>query len=1407
MKQENSSPYALEPHLASCKLEELLVCLVNYLYPELTNKHLLVDLFSRIPIKDMENFEWSATRITQIFSTLREKKLVNKEHKLPIKDGHALTIYFTKLHMGKEFIKQLPARLRSSRAGVVSYSAIQKTQTFVDFYLNEVRALESAKKAYYPNEVPILFYAENPPDEFYKKLKGELQLWITRLRIRKALNTPLINENFAYLDIYVSLCLAKNLYSSSFLAYFAFVKYDLKIYEDILKVLKVSQEDGRGYFIDTLNLFNARSVEDCVALTKNIKLSFRALRKVLGKKNVKLENIFELFYLFTLAKAQNNLEHKEALKKEFVNYVRTHIMNNCASLLEKLMSASFSNRMNMDIIERDLAFAQYDYVLTFVICYPQLKNEEENEQRYIALVKEYFENYKENIPFLALVIAQNLSRLLPDSEAKIYRDFKEQYEMFDFSSLFMEDLSWEKRLEAITSFFNSEENQNKKKATQNPKRLVWNVSFVYNEINPYEQSFSKNAWTKGRKLSVSRLRDEKESISYLSEQDKEIIKQAAKKDYWRDMYEIDFEKAMPLLIGHELVFNEENNEKIVLELEEVELKVDFKKNQDIENTDKKSAKNADEEACILSLELPGSQIGTYIRKEDDVYKVTPISPQHIQLKELIGKEKLVLPKQAHEKVMQLISSEHSQVKVSTTQKLSTLSQEMVNTKPTLRLNRIAKEALGFEVQAIVYPLGRENSSFIPTFGAQNFVAKYADSPTRIERNFQAEKEAMEELLVLCPSLKENLFDEKYFWRIEEPEIAYNSLLEMQENNLDLEWLDSDPIKLSSSVSQSNMQLKMRKNNSWFTVEGNLQVDEEIILDMVDLLKKIRKHKGRFIPMANGRILSLTEEFRRVLDRFDAITQEDKDDILLHPLAAPALDSLFAEDNENIDSDDLWKEWQKKLAHFKANKNESKIQIPSALQAELRDYQVEGFEWLASLIELNAGACLADDMGLGKTLQTITLILHLIRTSVVDAEEAKAILILAPTSVCHNWESEIHKFAPQINCKRLTAQISKKERAKTIEELEENDVLIVGYGLLTSEMPSLVKKKFKLIVFDEAQALKNSKTLRSKSSAKLQADSKIALTGTPIENSLEDLWSIFNIINPGLLGSLDNFNDKFNLAYNENNTARNISRNNLRALVKSFILRRTKNAVLEELPARTEQTLIIEPSEKERAMYEAIRLQALQNIEKAKREKGENASKFLILAELTKLRRVCCNPKLIDPYTDIESSKLAALLELIKELRQNNHQALIFSQFTSHLKIVYKEIQNLGINTLYLDGSVQEKKRAELVQAFQANKADIFCISLKAGGQGLNLTAADYVIHLDPWWNPAVEDQASDRAHRMGQTRPVTVYRLIMQDSVEEKILDLHASKRELAADVLANTHSAQKLNLDELMKLFDVYTK
>lgn len=421
------------------------------------------------------------------------------------------------------------------------------------------------------------------------------------------------------------------------------------------------------------------------------------------------------------------------------------------------------------------------------------------------------------------------------------------------------------------------------------------------------------------------------------------------------------------------------------------------------------------------------------------------------------------------------------------------------------------------------------------------------------------------------------------------------------------------------------------------------------------------------------------------------------------------------------------------------------------------------------------------MGLGKTVQAIAMMLHL-------AEKGPA-LVVCPASVVPNWGNELRKFAPTLNVIILKTS----NREETFATLTAFDVLVITYGLLQTEEERISQKQWSIAVLDEAHAIKNTQTKSSKAAMSIQADFKLALTGTPIQNHLGELWNLFNYCNPGLLGTLPQFTDRY--VKNEIPS----QKIHLKKLIAPFILHRTKNKVLDELPPKTEITFSVELSDQEMAFYEALRRQAISTIENNNSSNGQQH--LQALAEITKLRLACCNTALVNKEIQLPSSKLDALFEIIEELRANNHRALVFSQFVGHLAIVRKALDKQGISYQYLDGSTSISDRGKAVKAFQSGKGDLFLISLKAGGLGLNLTAADYVLHLDPWWNPAIEDQASDRAHRIGQLRPVTIYRLVAKNTIEEKILQLHATKRDLADNLLDGTDQSARLSTADLLNL------
>ncbi|HIQ37315.1 MAG TPA: DEAD/DEAH box helicase, partial [Desulfocapsa sulfexigens] len=385
-----------------------------------------------------------------------------------------------------------------------------------------------------------------------------------------------------------------------------------------------------------------------------------------------------------------------------------------------------------------------------------------------------------------------------------------------------------------------------------------------------------------------------------------------------------------------------------------------------------------------------------------------------------------------------------------------------------------------------------------------------------------------------------------------------------------------------------------------------------------------------------------------------------------------------------------------------------------------------------------------------------------------------------------------RFAPTLNIKTLAG----KNRAQTIAELGKFDLLITTYTLLQQENDLLADVNWQTIILDEAQAIKNAATKRSKAAMALKGKFKLITTGTPVENHLGELWNLFHFINPGLLGTLNRFNERFAIPIERYHNRE--ARLKLKKLIRPFILRRIKSQVIEELPPRTDVTLEVEMSEEEKLFYEALRQNALEVLEN-KREK--KARHLQILTEIMKLRQACCNPRLITPDTNIGSAKLKVFASVVDDLLDGGHKALIFSQFIGHLSILREHLDAKGINYRYLDGSTSSPRRKQEVERFQSGEGDLFLISLKAGGLGLNLTAADYVIHMDPWWNPAIEDQASDRAHRIGQTRPVTIYRLVCKNTIEEKIVQLHQEKRDLAGSLLEGSDMSAKMTSEDLLDL------
>ena len=542
----------------------------------------------------------------------------------------------------------------------------------------------------------------------------------------------------------------------------------------------------------------------------------------------------------------------------------------------------------------------------------------------------------------------------------------------------------------------------------------------------------------------------------------------------------------------------------------------------------------------------------------------------------------------------------------------------------------------------------------------------------------------------------------------------------------------------------------------------------------------RASRSRFVRLGEGEYLALSEQLRQQLRDLDALGQGKKDQLQLPLASASWLDDTLADMTVAGD-----KEWRSRMDAL-ASASAMQPVLPPGLRAELRGYQLEGFAWMSRLAQAGLGACLADDMGLGKTVQTLGVL-------VARAELGPA-LVLAPTSVCGNWLAETTTFAPGLRC---VIYGEDGDRAAAIADAGPGDVLVVSYALAQIDAEAFAEKSWATLVMDEAQALKNAATKRAKSVAEFKADFRLALSGTPVENRLADLWSIMNLINPGLLGSAAQFAERF--ANPIERQQDNVARQRLRRLVSPFLLRRTKSQVLQDLPPRTEIVHLVQPGAEERNFLEALRRNAQEAVSAAQ-QSGQPAP-MQVLAELMRLRRAACDPRLVSPELGLVGAKLGEFERIVRELVDGSHKALVFSQFTDFLKILAERLDAMGVSYQYLDGSTPAAERTKRVAAFQRGEGEVFLISLKAGGFGLNLTMADYVLIVDPWWNPAAEDQATGRAHRMGQQRPVTVYRLVTAGSVEERIIDLHRDKRGLADGILEGQEEATVLDAKALAAL------
>lgn len=591
------------------------------------------------------------------------------------------------------------------------------------------------------------------------------------------------------------------------------------------------------------------------------------------------------------------------------------------------------------------------------------------------------------------------------------------------------------------------------------------------------------------------------------------------------------------------------------------------------------------------------------------------------------------------------------------------------------------------------------------------------------------------------------------------------------------------VDLGISVTGNNLELKMISKD----VDTGLLLD---ILKKYNPKKKYHKLKnGSFVDLSGGEtnaLVSLAQSLH--MSEYKVVN----DVITLPKYRALYLDEELKErESLSVSRDSIFDEL---INNFKTIEN-SDFQLPETLKSILREYQKKGFMWIKSLHQSGFCGILADDMGLGKTLQVITFLLSEYEVS-KDNDNCRT-LIVCPASLVFNWSNEFAKFAPNLPVRMAVG--TAQERLEVLENLGEKDILITSYDLVRRDIELYKDLEFHCQVIDESQYIKNGGTQAAKAVKLINAEIRLALTGTPIENRLSELWSVFDYLMPGYLFNYRKFRREFEVPIVQDKDKQAMKR--LQKMIAPFILRRLKKDVLTDLPDKLEETIYVNIKGEQQKLYDA-HVKRLQLQLKKQTDDEFKLGKIQILSELTKLRQICCDPSLIYENYKAESGKIDVCMELIRNAISGGHKILLFSQFTSMLKIIEEELRKENIEYYLLTGATSKEKRIELVDKFNNDDVPVFCISLKAGGTGLNLTAADVVIHFDPWWNYAVQNQATDRAHRIGQKNVVNVFKIIVKGTIEENILEVQDKKKELAEQILSGEGvNIGNLTREELMEL------
>ncbi len=928
---------------------------------------------------------------------------------------------------------------------------------------------------------------------------------------------------------------------------------------------------------------------------------------------------------------------------------------------------------------------------------------------------------------------------------------------------------WKSRLHALTYSLGT---PSKNSAKPGALRLAWVIRLTdqHLELIPREQKrLASGTWSPGKILPLRQLFSNPQ-LDHMTRQDQVICSSIRKVKFNARVFQyfFDWDKALPALIGHPLVFlADQPTFPIEIVQGEPKFMVESRKSAYIMTFSPKMIDNR----IAVTLETPRR------------LSIVCLNTRQQRIARIIGNHGLVVPVSAREEVLTAIAALSSLITVHSGICGAAASMIEIKSDPIPHIHLTACLS-GFRAEIFVQPFVLGQIWLKPGEGAERIVTDIDGQSCQIHRNLAQELKNAIHIESCCMALS-RFPHPNWQWMIKDPYAFLDILLELnllqKQGRVIVQWPEGEKLRIIRETSASDLRVSIKGKSGLFEISGQLVVDDGLVVELEDLIAGIPQIRKRFMPLGEGRFLALTEDLKNQLLAITAVCEQKSRSLLFHPAAALTMEGI----TKNLTYLDIDEKWRSQIDRIQESITHAP-KIPADLNATLRGYQIEGYTWLSRLSFWGVGACLADDMGLGKTVQVLAVILE-------RASNGPS-LVVAPASVCLNWLDEIRCFAPSLNI----VQLADQHREAALQKIKPLDVLVVSYGLLLNESELLSSRTWETIVLDEAQVIKNMKAKRFQAAMNLTGRFRIITTGTPIENHLGELFTLFRFINPGLLGSARHFFNTFTDPIEKRRDSEAGER--LKKIIQPFILRRMKSQVLEELPPLTEIILKVDLYPGEAAFYESIRIKALKEIESGRTGTGRNYQ-FRVFGEIAKLRQACCHTRLVLPASSIPSAKLDLFESLLSDLIENGHNVLVFSQFVGYLTLIRELLEKKRIRYRYLDGRTATRTRKREIDAFQAGDGKIFLISLKAGGLGLNLTSADYVIHMDPWWNPAVEAQASDRAHRIGQKRPVTVYRLVARNTIEEKIIALHQHKRNLAGTLLEGGDISGRISAGELLEM------